>query len=362
MKSHDKDHSEFQALKSLAEQGDVESMVLVADRYDSGRGVAADVNEALRWYKRSADAGSVDGTVSAAIFLAGGLAGEQDLDAAKALYTFAADLGDKDAIEALERLSDDPTVSVRPLLSEAERGNPGSMVAVAERYQSGSGVEKSAALASEWEARAQSAYRAKTPALIERAERGDNESMFELATWFEKGLGVAQDLRLALRWYERSADAGHSAGAYCAAVAYELGRGVAVSRKRAQYHFQLSSDLGDPEAQYDADRLSNDPKVIFEWARKHSALGDEEAMFQLARCFEQGVGTAVDLRKSLSLFEDAAVKGLSGAAFNAAILYEDGVDGSPNLTMARRYFELARDLGSEAAAQELQRISSRSEP
>ena len=57
---------DLEATKVLAEQGDPQAQVLLGVMYDYGLGIPEDDEEALRWYRKSADQGHADGQLSLA--------------------------------------------------------------------------------------------------------------------------------------------------------------------------------------------------------------------------------------------------------------------------------------------------------
>lgn len=54
----------FLLLRPLAENGNVEAQIDLANMYFDGNGVPLDYNEAVKWYARAADKGSVDAQVA----------------------------------------------------------------------------------------------------------------------------------------------------------------------------------------------------------------------------------------------------------------------------------------------------------
>jgi TPR repeat protein len=81
------------------------------------------------------------------------------------------------------------------------------------------------------------------------------------------------------------------------------------------------------------------------WLEKAAALGDPEAMNNLAVMFSGGIGLEQDLARAHQLFLDAADQGCSDAMHNLGIMYDTGRGGfvSANATKAASWFVKAAD-------------------
>ena len=85
--------------------------------------------------------------------------------------------------------------------------------------------------------------------------------------------------------------------------------------------------------------------------------GHATAMNNLADCYHFGLGVDKDLPKAVKLYTQAAEKGNASGMYNLAHHHEHGVCGLPvNLSEARRYYQMAADMGDEDAAEELARL------
>ena len=96
---------EYEDIKALAEQGDLEKQYKLHDLYIRGIGVDKDLKKGKSWLIKSAENGYIRAQVTLAFCYQDGAFGfQRNLDKAKEWYKKAADQGDKSAQEALNRL------------------------------------------------------------------------------------------------------------------------------------------------------------------------------------------------------------------------------------------------------------------
>ena len=91
-------------LRLLAEQGDARARNELGVRYATGRGVARDDAEAVRWYRRAVEQGHADGQANLGFMYANGRGVQRDQVEAVRLYRLAAEQGNDFARAALDRL------------------------------------------------------------------------------------------------------------------------------------------------------------------------------------------------------------------------------------------------------------------
>ena len=120
-KENENDVDYFNRIKPLAENGNVEAEIALAEAYFYGRGVVEDRQEAIKWYTKAAEAG--------------------DLSAMNGLaYSYLHGFG----------VEKDPFAGFNWALKAAERGHHPSQTMVAECYLDGIGVEKNIERAETW--------------------------------------------------------------------------------------------------------------------------------------------------------------------------------------------------------------------
>lgn len=168
----------------------------------------------------------------------------------------------------------------------------------------------------------------------QRACAGDNDGQFYLGVKFDFGDdGLERDLPLAIRFYVLAAEQGSSSAALNLSVAYR-------------------DDLRDPQKR-------------FFYAKMSADLGNTTGQCELAHCYEDGVGTAVNEAEALRYYQLSADQHDSSGEFCLAACYESGTCGTvENLPRALKYYKLAQQHGYDAASDiaELERQGIIAEP
>ncbi|HEY3680189.1 MAG TPA: hypothetical protein VGL45_15855, partial [Bradyrhizobium sp.] len=158
-------------LRAAALKGDPNAAYEIGVRFAEGKGVAANLDEAAKWYDRAAQAGVVPAIFRLGTFYEKGLSVKKDLDIARRYYVQAAERGNAKAMHNLAVL-------------DADGGGKGA------NYKS----------AAQWFRKA--------------ADRGVADSQFNLGILYARGIGVEQNLAESFKWFslaaaQGDADAGH---------------------------------------------------------------------------------------------------------------------------------------------------------
>jgi localization factor PodJL len=152
-------------LRTAALKGDPTAAFEIANRYAEGKGVAANLDEAAKWYDRAAQAGVVPAIFRLGTFYEKGLSVKKDADIARRYYVQAAERGSAKAMHNLAVL-------------DADGGGKGA------NYKS----------ASVWFRKA--------------ADRGVADSQFNLGILYARGIGVEQNLAESFKWFSLAAAQG----------------------------------------------------------------------------------------------------------------------------------------------------------
>jgi localization factor PodJL len=159
------------ALRAAALKGDAAAAYEVGLRYAEGRGIAANLDEAAKWYDRAARAGVVPAVFRLGTFYEKGLGVKKDPDIARRYYLQAAERGSAKAMHNLAVL-------------DADGGSAGA------NYKS----------AAQWFRKA--------------AERGVADSQFNLGILYARGIGVEQNLAESFKWFTLAAAQGDADAAH----------------------------------------------------------------------------------------------------------------------------------------------------
>lgn len=152
-------------LRTAAMKGDATAAYEVGVRFAEGKGVAANYDEAAKWYDRAAQAGVVPATFRLGTLYEKGLGVKKDADIARRYYTQAAERGNAKAMHNLAVL-------------DADGGGRGA------NYKS----------AAQWFRKA--------------ADRGVADSQFNLGILYARGIGVEQNLAESYKWFTLAAGQG----------------------------------------------------------------------------------------------------------------------------------------------------------
>jgi localization factor PodJL len=152
-------------LRAAALKGDPTAAYEIGVRFAEGKGAAANLDEAAKWYDRAAQAGVIPAVFRLGTFYEKGLSVKKDVDIARRYYLQAADRGNAKAMHNLAVL-------------DADGGGKGA------NYKS----------ASQWFRKA--------------ADRGVADSQFNLGILYARGIGVEQNLAESFKWFSLAAAQG----------------------------------------------------------------------------------------------------------------------------------------------------------
>lgn len=210
----------------------------------------------------------------------------------------------------------------------AESGDGQAALYVGLMYDLGRGVAADEQFARAWYERA--------------AAMGNSVAMFNVGVFYDAGIGVPRDRALSVEWYRKAAAAGMGRAAYALGLIYEAGDGVSPDRNQAVLYFRQALARGVSAARARlvslgalsgaAKRDDSAPESIkesgaaaFERAQelllertpqakaeaaallqRAAANGDLLAAYDLAYCYEHGIGLQVDRRQAALWYGRAA--------------------------------------------------------
>jgi hypothetical protein len=159
---------------------------------------------------------------------------------------------------------------------------------------------------------------------------GDNIAQNSLGCVFASGDGVTKNLATAFYWFEKSAKSGNKYAQYNTGLYYHNGYGVPKDIQKAIEYYELAACQGYGKAANalgdiyehgyttkDIDRtikhekyahIIANPQEAFYWYT-NGAHSENIAIFNLARCYEQGIGTEINLRKACFLYRASNATG-----------------------------------------------------
>lgn len=164
---------------------------------------------------------------------------------------------------------------IERLRADALAGNAGAQNDLGCAYSSGDGVMKNLKEAFIWFERS--------------AKRGNKYGQYNVARYYQFGWGTIKNINLAIEWYEKSAEQGFGKAANMLGVIYEKGYMPTLIDRQ----FKRDTSKGIPA----------NPDEAFFWYSK-GKNSDEQAKYNLARCYEEGIGTAISLYKACMLYKE----------------------------------------------------------
>jgi uncharacterized protein len=255
-------------------------MESLGNGYAFGRGVPKDAAEALRWYRKSAEGGSA---------------------------TAMTNLGSK--LRSGWGVTKDETEAVSWFRKAADAGFPNAMISLGGMYLEGKGVAKDEAEAVRWYNKA--------------ADTGDKTGLFMMARMYQDGRGVAKDETQAASWFRKAAAAGSVGAMGYLGDMYREGKGVAKDEAEAVRWYRKAADAGGPVAMtmlgemYREGRgVQRDGAEAVRWYRKASEAGDLTGMNNLGMSYANGLGGTRDLAEAVRWLQKAADAGNEGAKAN----------------------------------------------
>jgi len=175
------------------------------------------------------------------------------------------------------------------------------------------------------------------------AALGNSVAMFNVGVLYDSGIGVARDPAMAAEWYRKAATQGMGRAAYALGLMYEAGDGVSPDRNQAVRYFRQAlaggvtaarahlAALGEPAESGRRDKaaagdmghdgglaafhrsqellLRRTPGAAREFAallQQEADKGDLRAAYNLAYCYDKGLGLQADRQQAYVWYGRAA--------------------------------------------------------
>ncbi|NBO91572.1 MAG: hypothetical protein EBV06_04555 [Planctomycetia bacterium] len=215
-----------------AKQGVPEAMLLLGVCHEVGVGVAQDYAEAMKWYRKAADAGNGTANYAEAI----------------KWYRKAADTNNALAMNNIGWLyhngwgvAQNITEAMKWYRKGADAGDGTSLRNIGWLYQYGHGVTQDYTEAIKW-------YR-------KAADTNNGLAMNDVGWLYHNGWGVAQDYTEAMKWYRKAADASNGTAMNNIGWLYHYGMGVKQDKKEARRWYEKAIQHGNEKAKENLKQL-----------------------------------------------------------------------------------------------------------
>ncbi len=217
------------------------------------------------------------------------------------------------------------------------------------------------------------------------AEHGDARAQYNLGVCYAEGEGISRDYTEAVRWWHLAAKQGNAAAQYNLGVCYYNGDGVNKDYTEAIVWYRKAADKGLSEAMYglgkcyldglgvekdeeqaakwfgeatrggfaEAGRmlLKLDPKKAVHIFRKAADAGKKGAMYELGKCYLDGIGVGKDEEEAVAWFQEAADNGHTDAMLELSKCYLEGTGAEKDLEQAKHWLRKAADKGNTDASE-----------
>ena len=161
------------------------------------------------------------------------------------------------------------------LRADAIAGDAGAQNDLGCAYSSGDGVVKNLKEAFMWFERS--------------AKQGNKYGQYNIGRNYQYGLGTTKNIQLAIEWYEKAADQGFGKAANMLGDIYEKG----YMSTLIDWQLKRDTSKGVP---------ANHDEAFYWYSRGKNS--DDQAKYNLARCYEEGIGTTISLYKACALYKE----------------------------------------------------------
>ncbi|WP_156914266.1 tetratricopeptide repeat protein [Paucisalibacillus globulus] len=188
---------------------------------------------------------------------------------------------------------------------------------------------------------------------------GNADALYMLGNYYFMGKVVEQDLEKTYYCYKSAAEKGHADALNNFADMYLRGEYVEKDEKKALKIFKLAAEKEVPEAMYTLGYMYEngvgtivDLEESREWFIKSAHAGDVFAANRLGHeAVENGRG-----EEAISWYQMAAESGDSYGEFNLGLCYENGIGTTVNLKKAKNWYKRAALKGDEQAKERLKEL------
>lgn len=161
------------------------------------------------------------------------------------------------------------------------------------------------------------------------AESDNKYAMYSLANCYYYGKGTNTDHETAFKWYSRAAQMNMPYANYAVAQMYQNGDGTTQDLNKAYENYRIALD------------------AFLNLNEKEQA--DDNLLYKIGYMYKKGLGTDVDVSKSLEFFAMSAKQGNKNAIYEYGKALIEGTDITPNISMGETYLKKAIKAGNTNA-------------
>ena len=328
-----------------AQNGDADAQYRLGLARENGDGIAKNMSEAVKWYRKAAEQGYAASQYNLGL----------------CLYHKGKALSDKFDIEDSE-CDGIEMRTARKNLSEAanwfrksaDQGFANAEYILGLCYECGDGIDKNMTEAVKW-------YR-------KAAEQGIAEAQRKLGDgYYEGGNGLERNYSAAVRWYRKAAEQGISDAAMQVNLGdcfYYGGNGIEKDCAEAVKWYLKAANQGNARAQcklgecYGLGKgVSENKAEAAKWYLKAANQGVVQAQNSLGSYYFYGDGVKKDYAESMKWYRKAADQGYAEAQYSLGLCYEGGFGGlQKDKKAAIAWYRKAADQGHASSAEHLKKL------
>jgi len=233
------------------------------------------------------------------------------------------------------------TAAFRWHKAAADFGNVEAQFEVAMRYERGVGVPKNAKAARAWYRRC--------------AMAGMSEAQFNLGLLCESGRRSKKSREEAVKWHKMAADQGNAAAHFRLGLLFDKSGKTTLAKR----HYLMAAKAGHADAQfnlaliYDSEDTLASRKEAFKWHQSAHKRGVSEATTNMAIAMLTGCGTRRRPLQAVAHLRRAAAMGDPKGLFNLGKCYDEGVGVAAHFPSAMECYIRAAAMGNPWAARKL---------
>ncbi len=303
-----------------ADQGYAKAQNSLGVCYYNGRGVQKDYNMAVKWYYAAANQGNANAQYNLGVCYSNGHGVQRNNAEAAKWYFYA-----------------------------AEQGIVSAQSSLADCYKNGRGIQRNDAEAVKWYTLA--------------ADQGDAAAQCGLGICYYAGHGVQQDFAMAVKWFQKAAEKEDAVAQLNLGVCYSSGQGVPKNPAEAAKWYNRAASHGNAAAQYNlgicyssGQGVPKNPAQSVHWYLMAANQGYASAQCNLGFCYYSGQGVRQNFSEAVKWYRLAAKQGVAKAQYNLGICYHYGHGVQRDYDEAEKWYRLAAKKGVAAAAEALKKL------
>lgn len=216
-------------------------------------------------------------------------------------------------------------VPIQSMLARANSGNLDDQYALANCYLKGEGVDRNPIEAIKW--------------LEKAANANYAAAQYTLGTLYYDGKDVVKNTRKALDLFNKAAKNGNISSQRILGTIYFQGKGVKMNAALSMKWFEAAAKQGDGKSQSDLgdwyyhgyNRTKKNYKTAVIWYKQAAENQIGSAQYQLAICYNEGMGTAKNAKEALKWIKKAVENGIEkGRTLLCILSYNNAVNNMNN--------------------------------